>query len=155
MITKRLVAGAAVLGIVLAGQAVHAQSGRNTPLPSETYNGFPWRDNGAQSTPARPPAGADQSRRRDGDRGDPRHDGDRDGRDRHFRHIVVVPQPIYVAPSTCFAPGYWAYQWVPQGYGYNVWVPGQWSADGMWIEGHYAPAGYYQPYWVEGRYVAC
>jgi hypothetical protein len=145
---RMLVAGAVLLGAVLAGEAVHAEGGKNDPPPSSSYNGFPWRDGSARPPATRPPANVDQFKRHDGDR----RDGDRD---RHFRHIVVVPQPIYVSPSTCVVPGYWAYQWVPQGYGYNVWVPGQWSVAGIWIDGHYEPAGYYQPYWVEGRYVAC
>jgi hypothetical protein len=74
--------------------------------------------------------------------------------------VIVGPAPVYISgPPTCYQRGYWAYQWVPQAYGYNVWVPGQWSPDGFWIDGHYQPrvgyTGYYQPYWVEGGYTSC
>jgi hypothetical protein len=48
---------------------------------------------------------------------------------------------------------------VPQTYTYSAWVAGQWSPDGRWIDGHYAPrqyaTGYYHPLWVEGYYTAC
>jgi hypothetical protein len=73
--------------------------------------------------------------------------------------VVVVPQVVFVSPGRCWQAGYWDYQWVPQSYGYNAWVPGQWSAEGFWIEGHYEQAwysgGYYQPYWVEGYWSRC
>jgi hypothetical protein len=75
------------------------------------------------------------------------------------RFVLFVPTPVYIAPSRCYLPGHWSYQWVPQSYASNVWVPGQWSPGGAWIEGHYEAqlqySGYYQPYWVEGSYGAC
>jgi hypothetical protein len=115
-----------------------------------------------------PPPARTPSVLRGGDPGIERSDRDRDrGRDRdhdrrghgNFRPVFVVPQTVYVGPSRCVQPGYWTYQWVPQTYTYSAWVPGQWSPDGRWIDGHYAPAqytsGYYQPLWVEGYYTAC
>jgi hypothetical protein len=112
--------------------------------------------------PARTPSvlrggdpGIQRSDRRDDDRHDRRH-GHRPG---HHRAVIVVPQTVFVSPSRCFQPGYWTYQWVPQSYAYTTWVPGQWSPDGRWIDGYYAPSqyttGYYQPVWVEGYYTAC
>ena len=91
--------------------------------------------------------------------GDPRTDRDDRGRDHrhgHQRPVVIIPQVVFVAPNRCWQPGYWTYQFVPQSYSYSSWVAGQWSPDGEWIEGHYAPSfyntGYYQPLWVEGYY---
>jgi hypothetical protein len=88
-----------------------------------------------------------------------------DGRDRdHHRHrhhpsVIVVPQTVVVTPNRCWQPGYWTYQFVPQYYTYSTWVAGQWSPDGRWIDGHYAPAqyssGYYQPVWVGDYYTSC
>jgi len=73
--------------------------------------------------------------------------------------VVVVPQVVFVSPGRCWQAGYWNYQWVPQSYAYNAWVPAQWSPDGHWIEGHYEAAWYnggsYQPYWVEGYWARC
>ncbi len=61
----------------------------------------------------------------------------------------------YVYGATCVAPGYWSRAFVPQTSTQNVWVPGQYSPDGIWIEGHYesqwVSGGYYQPVWVEPR----
>jgi hypothetical protein len=94
-------------------------------------------------------------------------DGRPDGRPGHLgpgRHprpstVIVAPGPVYVAPAPCWSAGYWNYQWIPQAYTYNLWVPGQWAPNGAWIDGHYEPrvhqSGYWQPYWVEGRYIAC
>jgi hypothetical protein len=69
--------------------------------------------------------------------------------------VVVITQPVYLAAPTCVVPGYWAYTWVPQSYVSNVWVPGQYNYDALWIEGHYESRaytwGYYQPYWVPER----
>jgi hypothetical protein len=80
-------------------------------------------------------------------------------RPRHHRPVIVVPQTVFVTPNRCWQPGYWMYQFVPQSYTYSTWVAGQWSPDGRWIEGHYAPAqyssGYYQPLWVGGYYTSC
>jgi hypothetical protein len=94
-----------------------------------------------------------------------RDDGRRHGEGRghhrsgHHRPVIVAPQTVFVTPGRCFQAGYWTYQWVPQYYTYTTWVAGQWSPDGRWIEGHYAPtqyaSGYYQPLWVEGYYTAC
>src|SRR5256886_6459188 len=58
------------------------------------------------------------------------------------RIIVSTPPvlvfPVYVAqPRRCFVPGYWAYAWVPQSYQYGAWVDGQYSAEGLWLEGHW------------------
>ncbi len=38
--------------------------------------------------------------------------------------------------------GYWAYSWVPQSYVSNVWVPGTYNSDALWVEGHYEPRAY-------------
>lgn len=77
----------------------------------------------------------------------------------HTGRVIVVPAPVYVVPSQCWAPGYWNYSWLPQVSSYNLFVPGAWSPDGYWIEGHYeqqlSGGGYWQPYWVEGRWGAC
>src|SRR5213083_167862 len=73
------------------------------------------------------------------------------------RIIVSTPPvlvfPVYVAqPRRCFVPGYWAYAWVPQSYQYGAWVDGQYSAEGLWLEGHWEPRTYswgsYLPYWI-------
>ena len=83
-----------------------------------------------------------------------------DGFKSHPRsHFFVVPNAVFVAPSTsCLVPGYWSYQWVPQTTWYTVWVPGQWSPDGFWVEGHgeQRPWTTYtqQPLWVPERW-AC
>ena len=74
--------------------------------------------------------------------------------------MIVVPQPVVVvAPRRCDEPGYWAYNWVPQNYVSNVWVPGYYDSNVLWIEGHYEPRaytwGYYQPYWVPERWAHC
>jgi hypothetical protein len=79
---------------------------------------------------------------------------------KHHGPAVVFPQPVYVvAPRRCSVPGYWAYTWVPQSYVANVWVPGHYNVDALWVEGHYAPRtqtwGYYQPYWVPESWVEC
>jgi hypothetical protein len=114
--------------------------------------------------PTGPPPARTPSVLRGGDPGIERFDGDRRGHDRprhpgHQRPVFVVPQTVFVTPGQCWQPGYWAYQWVPQTYTYSTWVAGQWSPDGSWIDGHYAPSqvssGYYQPLWVEGYYSAC
>ena len=77
----------------------------------------------------------------------------------HHRPVIVIPQTVFVTPGRCFQSGYWTYQWVPQAYTYSTWVAGQWSPDGRWVDGHYAPSqytsGYYQPLWVEGYYTSC
>lgn len=98
-----------------------------------------------------------EGRRDDRDR---RHDDGRGRRDHpHRQPVIVVPQTVFMTPTRCWQPGYWTYQFVPQYYTYSAWVEGQWSADGRWIDGHYAPAqyssGYYQPLWVDGYYTAC
>jgi hypothetical protein len=83
----------------------------------------------------------------------------RPGHPHHPGHGFHRPVFVFVSPGRCWQPGYWTYQWVPQTYTYSTWVPGQWSADGYWIEGHYAPSqvssGYYHPLWVEGYYASC
>jgi hypothetical protein len=92
----------------------------------------------------------------------PRRDFDRDGRRfRGFRPGVVFVNPpvVYAAPTQCVSDGYWAYQWVPTAYTQSAWVPGVWTPDGVWLEGHYEQrayaSGYYQPYWVPGQPYAC
>ena len=96
------------------------------------------------------------------DRSDLRSDADRRGDHLHRRPpaVVVVPVPVYVAsPRRCVVPGYWAYSWVPQNYVSNVWVPGYYDYDALWVEGHYEPRAYpwgtYQPYWVPERRDSC
>jgi hypothetical protein len=74
-------------------------------------------------------------------------------------HVIIVPQPVYVVPSgNCLVPGYWTYQWVPQTTWQTVYVPGYWTADGAWVDSHYAQqpyaAGAYYPLWVPERW-AC
>jgi hypothetical protein len=75
------------------------------------------------------------------------------------RRVLVVPTPVYVVPTRCWAPGYWSHSWVPQVASQYIWVPAGWSTDGLWIEGHYETralnGGSWQPYWVEGRWGAC
>ncbi|MBI2207325.1 MAG: hypothetical protein HYU41_26135 [Candidatus Rokubacteria bacterium] len=71
----------------------------------------------------------------------------------HSQRFVVGPR------ADCLVPGHWTYHWVPQTAWYNHWVPGHWSPDGTWIEGHYQQrpytSGYYQqPVWVAERW-AC
>lgn len=74
------------------------------------------------------------------------------------RTVFVVPSTVLIVPSPppCrWIPGYWTYQWIPQSYTYEAWVPGHWSPQGSWFEGHYqlraVSTGYYQPFWVDGR----
>jgi hypothetical protein len=118
--------------------------------------------------PAGPPPARTPSVLRGGDPGLARFDEGRRGHGRprrpdhrphHHRSVIVFPQTVFVAPSHCWQPGYWTYQWVPQTYTYGTWVAGQWSPDGHWIDGHYAPSqvssGYYHPLWVEGYYTGC
>ena len=81
----------------------------------------------------------------------------------HHRHphqtFIIVQDRVLVAPvaASCFVPGYWTYQWVPQTLTYNVWVSGQYTWDWIWIEGHYEPRAYttgtYQPLWIPDRRV--
>jgi hypothetical protein len=114
--------------------------------------------------PSAPPPARTPSVLRGGDPGIDRFDGDRRGDGRphrpgHQRPVFIVPQTVFVTPGQCWQPGYWTYQWVPQTYTYSTWVAGQWSPEGYWIDGHYAPSqystGYYHPLWVEGYYAAC
>jgi hypothetical protein len=107
-----------------------------------------------------PPPARTPSVLRGGDPGIQRHDGGHDGR-RHWDHGQGHHRPgvVFFGPRRCWQPGYWAQQWVPQAYTYNTWVAGQWSPDGRWVEGHYAPyvhhAGYYRSVWVEGYWTEC
>jgi hypothetical protein len=96
--------------------------------------------------------------------GDRKHDRDDDRRrghvrHGHHRHQAHRPTVVFVTPGRCWQAGYWTYQWVPQAYTYSAWVGGQWSPDGRWIDGHYAPvqyhSGYYHPLWVEGYWAGC
>ena len=63
----------------------------------------------------------------------------------------------YAYRARCVTPGYWSYAFVPQAYTDNVWAPGQYSPDGIWIDGHYesrsVSGGYYQPIWVEPSFL--
>jgi len=78
---------------------------------------------------------------------------------RHPGRVIVAPRPVYLAPRTCWAPGAFTHQWVPQSQVYYAWVPGHYNTDALWVEGHYAPqvfpSGYWQPIWIEGRWVVC
>ena len=72
-------------------------------------------------------------------------------------HLIIVPQTIFVAPATsCLIPGHWSSQWVPQTTWYSAWVPGQWSPDGFWVEGHYEQRPWttytQQPVWMPERW---
>lgn len=73
--------------------------------------------------------------------------------------VFIAPPVFYAAPRECISPGYWAYQWVPTAYTQSTWVPGAWTPDGTWLEGHYEQrayaSGYYQPYWVPGQAYGC
>jgi hypothetical protein len=69
-----------------------------------------------------------------------------------YAHPAVPGAP---APPRMWVQGYWAQQWVPQYYTYNVWVPGYFDDSGHWIEGHYESqvvqnGGLYQTVWVPG-----
>jgi hypothetical protein len=76
----------------------------------------------------------------------------------HHLHLHVVPTPIYVAPRvSCYVPGYWTTQWVPQQSLYTVWVDGYRAADGTWITGHFEQRAYVSGYsqqtlWVPERW---
>lgn len=90
-----------------------------------------------------------------------RHHGPR----HHFGHgvrpgfVFISPPLVYAPPRQCVSEGYWAYHWVPTAYTQSVWVPGSWTADGVWVAGHYEhraySSGYYQPYWIPGQTYAC
>ena len=105
----------------------------------------------ASTRPPAPPPERTPSVQRGGDPGN-----DHGHRPGHQRPVIIIPQTVFVTPNRCWQPGYWTYQFVPQSYSYNTWVAGQWSPDGLWIDGYYAPSvystGYYQPLWVEGYY---
>jgi len=77
----------------------------------------------------------------------------------HPGRVIVVPRPVYLAPRRCLAPGAWTYQWVPQSQVYYAWVPAHYNTDALWVEGQYVPqvfqSGYWQPIWIEGRWVDC
>ncbi len=120
-----------------AGGRLAAPAGIPPAQPFQSFNAQPFQFNptpfqfGAPATP--PPAVVH--------------------RHRHSREFV--PQTVIVAGApaySCSVPGYWTYQWVPQVYSSTVWVPGQWSPDGTWIDGHYqsesVASGYWQPIWV-------
>jgi hypothetical protein len=142
-----IVVALAIVGLTLSWLAVSPASAGGVRLDLHSLNS----PNHWAPPPARTP-----SVLRGGDPGIDRIDSDRRGHGRHDRHHPAV---VFVAPSQCWQPGYWSYQWVPQAYTYNNWVAGHWSPDGRWIEGYYQPAwytsGYYQPFWIEGYYTAC
>ena len=75
--------------------------------------------------------------------------------------VIVAPRTYYYVPSYVapvyprWMPGYWTYQWVPRVSTSYAYVPGFYTAEGVWVESHYQPkmiqTGYYQqPVWVEG-----
>jgi hypothetical protein len=117
------------------------RAGDHTQLPwhagqTDWPTGAPCRDHGGRWTCVTPPA----------------HRQPR-------THVIIVPQPVYVAPSrSCFVPGYWTHQWVPQTAWQTVYMPGYWAADGTWVDSHYAQQPYttgsYQPVWVPEQW-AC
>ena len=132
-----LVVTALTAPLAVAGERDRAPA----PLPDRAFSGPGWRFRDVENF--REQFRQDQRRfRRLGD-----------------GSVVVVPQIVYVSPGRCWQAGYWDYQWVPQSYSDNAWVPAQWSPDGFWIEGHYEAAsynsGYYQPFWVEGYWARC
>ena len=133
----------AVLAAMLAVPAAYVEAGQKRAehvLPDRAFSGPGWRFRDVENF-------------RQQYRQEQRHIRRSDGT------VVVVPSVVVVSPGRCWQAGYWTYQWVPQSYAYNAFVPGQWSADGFWIEGHYESAwyssGYYQPYWVEGYWSRC
>jgi len=77
----------------------------------------------------------------------------------HPHPVVIVPRPVVIVTSSpCqWTAGYWTYQWIPQSYTYQVWVPDGWLADGSWGGGHSelrtVSTGHYQPVWVAPRCV--
>ena len=139
----RFALGFALIVTALVAPLAVASAGERPAavLPDRAFSGPGWRFNEVENF--RQQFRQDQQRfRRAGD-----------------RPVAVVPQVVYVSPGRCWQTGYWDYQFVPQSYPYDAWVPGAWSADGYWIEGHYEQAwyggGYYQPYWVEGYWSRC
>ena len=139
----RLALVLAVLATVLAAPVARAEPGARRAeqvLPDRAFSGPGWRFRDVENF--RQQYYQDQRRVRRGD-----------------GTVIVVPQVVVVSPGRCWQEGYWTYQWVPQSYAYNTWVPAQWSPDGLWIEAHYAAAwyggGYYQPLWVEGYWTGC
>jgi len=78
---------------------------------------------------------------------------------RHGRQpLYAAPYTYYVAPFYAddprWVPGFWTYQWVPQDYVQDAWVPGYYDARGVWIDGHWeqraVQTGFYQQVWVDG-----
>jgi hypothetical protein len=137
-----LVAALLLTALILPPAVVEAGARRaEHVLPDRAFSGPGWRFNDVENF--RQQYRQDQRRfHRAGD-----------------QPVFVVPQLVVVSPGRCWQAGYWDYQWVPQSYAYNAWVPAQWTPDGLWIEGHYEAAwyssGYYQPYWVEGYWARC
>jgi hypothetical protein len=140
----------ATFALTLTWLATPAAEAGGVRLDLDSLN----RPNHSAPPPARTP-----SVLRGGDPGIDRFDGRRPGHGRPDHHHFHRPAVIFVSPSRCWQPGYWTYQWVPQAYTYTTWVAGQWSPDGRWIDGHYAPSqytsGYYQPFWIEGYWAGC
>ena len=81
--------------------------------------------------------------------------------------IIVGPAPVWGPPAPlfvyqprrCVVPGFWAYAWIPQTSTSDGWVDGQYSSDGLWVDGHWEmrvyTSGYYQPYWIPERWTYC
>jgi hypothetical protein len=71
-----------------------------------------------------------------------------------YTHPVVPNTPVPARRR--WVPGYWARQWVPQYYTYDVPVPGHFDGNGLWVDGHYEPQvldrGYFQQVWVPGSW---
>jgi hypothetical protein len=154
--------GALALGLVFAASAVEATDlRRGSIIPrsgSIVPRVGPIVPHGPNIVPNPPPE--DLNGKHDG-RGKPGHGHLGHGHHHGFRPgvVFVTPPLVYAPVRECVSPGYWAYQWIPTQYTTTTWVPGGWSADGSWIEGHYAyhshTSGYYQPYWVPGQSYTC
>jgi hypothetical protein len=150
------------LGAALVGMTPAAADGRRNGVPAQIHRGVPGAPPVHRGIDARPVDGR-RDFHRDGRHGHGhRHDGDRRHGHKHFHGprfhgsgVVIWPSPVYVAPARCYTPGYWSYQWVPQAG--TTWVPGHWSPEGTWVDGHYRAysTGYYQPVWVEGTAYVC
>jgi hypothetical protein len=77
-------------------------------------------------------------------------------RDHHHHHHRPILVPV-VPSQSCYVPGYWTTQWVPQTTLYTVWVDGYRAEDGTWITGHFEQRPYVSGYvqqqlWVPERW---
>ncbi|MBI2525535.1 MAG: hypothetical protein HYV93_06090 [Candidatus Rokubacteria bacterium] len=132
--------------LLVAAALLPAVSMAPTPAPADGVKII----EGSGHRPGPPPGWRHEHRRRH-TRGivkDPRH------------RVIVVPRNYYYAPSYVapvyprWVPGYWSYHWVPRFSTSYLYVPGFYTAEGVWVESHYTPqvtqTGQYQPVWVEG-----